>query len=319
MRSVRGPIGSVIGTFKMFNIGVLELLARMPLQQKIYMTLLLALMAGIEGLPFAEDIEDLIDTIGQRFPELGVTTNSKKWLDKTSRKVFGQFLGNAFVQGLPSALMPFDVSQRMSMGNLIPGTALAKVRETDKTRDIRDLLGPAVSLLYGVYGGAEDLLHGNYLAAGKRALPLAAQNVLKGAEMVAKGEAQDLRGQRITKTTPLEGVGKMLGLNPNVVAERQRVQASIKNDEQYLTVTRGVLLDQYVNALISHKQDVAEEILKKIRAWNKANPSMPITLNPRSISERMSNMMSSQENRLTRAAPRAMRGEVLDQLQTLDR
>ena len=96
----RGAIGSTVFTFKQFNVNVLELMTRLPLQQKIYMMFLLLLMAGLEGLPFAEDIEDLIDTVGQRFPELGVTTNSKKWLDKTSRKVLGQFLGNAFVQGM---------------------------------------------------------------------------------------------------------------------------------------------------------------------------------------------------------------------------
>jgi hypothetical protein len=310
----RGPIGSTMFTFKQFNINVLELLHRMPLQQKIYMMFLLMLAAGVEGLPFAEDLEDLIDTIGQRFPELGVTTNSKKWLDKTARKVFGQFLGNAFVQGLPSAASPFDVSQRLSMGNLIPGTAFGKVSETDKFRDVRDLVGPAAGLVYGAFGGLEDLLKGNYLSAAKKAAPTAVQNLVRGTEMAATGEAKDTRGQFVTKVGVGEAIGKAAGLNPNKVAEIQRVQRNIKTDENLIQVMKSDLLDQYVNAIINHRQDDINAISKKIMAWNKSHPDMPIVMSPSAIRNRIALARMSGENRLIKQAPKPLRGDVAEQL-----
>jgi hypothetical protein len=51
------------------------------------------LAAGGEGMPFAEDIEDIIDTIGQW---LGYSTNSKKWLRDQATESLGEG-GGAFV------------------------------------------------------------------------------------------------------------------------------------------------------------------------------------------------------------------------------
>ena len=56
-------IGAVAFTFKQFSISYVELLARMPWRQRALMIALLVAAAGLEGLPFAEDLEDLIDTI----------------------------------------------------------------------------------------------------------------------------------------------------------------------------------------------------------------------------------------------------------------
>jgi hypothetical protein len=309
----RGALGATLFTFKQFSVNVIELMTRLPLQQKIYMMMMLILMAGIEGLPFAEDLEDLIDTIGQRFPELGVTHNSKKWLDTKAKMVFGQFMGQAFIQGLPSALTPFDVSQRLSLGNLVPGSAIAKVSERDKTRDIRDFIGPAAGLVYGVAGGMEELLRGNVVGAAKKALPLAIQNVVKGGEMLATGEARNAKGQFIAKTDTVDGLGKAIGLNPNVVANEQRLQQKISTDTNYLSVSKGALTDQYVNAIIHQRYDELSDIRKKIDSWNRANPGMPIILTPRSIREKIRLANMDPDARRLKQAPKALRGEVARQ------
>lgn len=306
----RGPIGSTLFTFKQFSINTLELMARLPLQQKIYMLIILMLMAGVEGLPFAEDLEDLIDTIGQRFPETGVTTNSKKWLDRHAKDLFGQFLGKAFVQGLPSAGMGFDASKRFGLGNLIPGSAALKVSETDKMRDVRDMFGAVAGLAYAAAGASEDLLRGNVAAAAKKALPTAAGNVLKGGEMLTKGEARDAHGNFTTKITPLEAAGKMIGLNPNAIADKQRIMDKVSNDESYIAVTKAALVDQYINALVNNQQDDLIRINKQIMDWNKAHPELPIVMTPKAIRERMRLAMMDADTRQLKRAPKPLRAEI---------
>lgn len=310
----RGPLGSTLMTFKQFNINVLELLARMPVQQKIYMLVLLVMAAGIEGLPFAEDLEDLIDTVGQRFPELGVTTNSKKWLDKHTRRIFGQFMGNALMQGVPSSVLPWDVSQRMSMGNLLPATAIGKISETDKFRDVRDAMGPIASLIYGAASGAENILKGNFVDAAKLALPVAAQNAIKGGQMLATGKALDAKGQLIGPITKTEAAGKAVGLNPNVVASDTRVKASIANDENTVAQLKADIYQRYINGLVQQNPKDIQEAFRAVTAWNKANPTLPIILNPREINQKVSAAYMDLQQRTIKQAPKALRAEVYDQL-----
>ena len=61
------------------------------------------------------------------------------------------------VSGLPG--VPLDVSGRLGMGNLIPGTGLLTKKE-DHSRDVAELAGPAADLVQRVYGGAGLALDG---------------------------------------------------------------------------------------------------------------------------------------------------------------
>jgi hypothetical protein len=61
----RGTIGATVFTFKQFSIAYIEFLKRLPPQQRLLALAILWLLAGTQGLPFAEDIEDIIDTIAQ--------------------------------------------------------------------------------------------------------------------------------------------------------------------------------------------------------------------------------------------------------------
>ena len=62
----RGPVGATVMTFKQFSISYLEFLSRLPRREKAIALGVLMVAAGLEGLPFADDLDDLIDTIMQR-------------------------------------------------------------------------------------------------------------------------------------------------------------------------------------------------------------------------------------------------------------
>jgi len=149
-----------------------------------------------------------------------------------------------------------------------------------------------------------------FLGAAKSALPTAAQNFVKGSEMLARGEARDTRGQFTAKVSPLEAVGKAAGFNPNAVADRQRVTGEIRNDENFIAVTKSALMDEFVNAIRSGDRDDIESVRRKIASWNKSNPTMPIVITPQAMRRRLQLAGMSPDVRSIKLAPRPLRGEV---------
>jgi N12 class adenine-specific DNA methylase len=161
----RGPVGATVFTFKQFSISYLELAKRLYGRDKVafaFMALMLLAAAGIEGLPFAEDIEDMIDTIGQW---MGFATNSKKALRKWAERIVGRDVAPVALHGISGLpWMPVDVSVRMGMQNLIPGTSMLKLSEKNKARDVLEFVGPA-----GQFVPTEDTRSGARSSASRTA------------------------------------------------------------------------------------------------------------------------------------------------------
>jgi hypothetical protein len=99
---------------------------------------MLLLMSGAGGVPFMEDAEDLIDGAGQM---MGYNISAKQWRKELLANVVGKELGEFMEQGLsglPGA--PIDVSGRLGMGNLLPGTGLF-LDKPNRERDLMEIVG----------------------------------------------------------------------------------------------------------------------------------------------------------------------------------
>src|SRR5690606_37371981 len=107
------------------------------------MLAMVLLMGGGGGLPFMEDMEDLIAGIAQI---AGYNSSTKKARQQFLIDTFGADASDFIergVSGLPG--VPLDVSGRLGLGNLIPGTGMFLDR-SNHTRDILELLGPVGDL-----------------------------------------------------------------------------------------------------------------------------------------------------------------------------
>jgi hypothetical protein len=145
MRWGRGAVGGTLFTFKTYSISYLELLNRMwtqggPEGKRAvgWAMVMLMLMGGAGGLPFLEDLEDLIDGIAQM---MGYNVSSKQWRKQAIEDVIGKELGefvNSGLSGFPGA--PIDVSGRLGMGDLIPGTGLFMTKQS-RERDMMESSG----------------------------------------------------------------------------------------------------------------------------------------------------------------------------------
>jgi hypothetical protein len=94
----------------------------------------LAVGAGVDGLPFAEDIMDLIDTIAQRV--FGSPFNSKRAIRNiaktASEAMVGADLSSVVLNGVVNEVTGMSFASRVGLGNLIP--ALASAPQTTTTR-----------------------------------------------------------------------------------------------------------------------------------------------------------------------------------------
>lgn len=119
----------------------------------------LLLMGGAGGLPFMEDLEDLVDGIAQL---MGYNVNAMQWRKEAMRDVVGKEMAEFVEQGLsglPGA--PIDVSGRLGLGNLIPGTGLF-LSKPNRERDLLEVVGPAGDLISRGFSGARKLVTGDW-------------------------------------------------------------------------------------------------------------------------------------------------------------
>ncbi|TSJ82491.1 PLxRFG domain-containing protein, partial [Chitinimonas sp. BJB300] len=174
----RGVLGATVFTFKQYSISYLEMFKRMDRQGQVIALAVLLLAAGLQGLPFAEDIQDLIDTLG-RF--MGFNTDSEASLRRAVMGSLGKTIGGVVLDGA-SAMpgMPLDVQGRLGLGNLLPGTRLLTPFENNKTDDIAQFAGPVGGLMNQAGKAFGNLASGDVAAAFGAITPVALQNIAKG-------------------------------------------------------------------------------------------------------------------------------------------
>ena len=334
-RWARGPIGAPLFTFKKFGISWIETFGRMASSgpegkaAAILMLAMLVLMAGIEGLPFREDIEDLIDGFAGRV--LDREFQAKAWRRKLLEDAIGETWANfvnSGISGLPGA--PLDVSGRLGMHNLIPGTG-ALVKKKDYGNDMFEVAGAFGGLLKQ-YGEAASLaVEGNLKQASIKALPVAGQNVAKGVDMAMTGTYRDSRGNVVSSVSTSEAVGKGIGFQPRSVAELQSSTFMQQRRIAQVRMAESEMVDQAASAIflegLKAKKEgrvfnVNEESLKtlpgyveameRLELWNKNNPDSPIKIEPRQLISKIKSMSTEKAERIIKQAPREMRGSVAE-------
>lgn len=312
----RSSIGNVIFTFKTFLINYLEFLSRLPRKEKLLALGILVFMAGAEGLPGSDDLDDLIDTIGQ---SLGYNTNTKEFKDSVLNDFYsqlispeaGRILTNLTLHGI-SSILPFDVSQRLSAGNLIPGTSLLKKTETDRSRDALEFIGPAGSLIKrGVdafdAASTRDSLPGKATAISHALVPKAISDAWQALDMIQSGHYRDARGRNIAETSGMDAFFKGIGFQPNAVAEQRRPERFLAQALAMVRETKADINELWAQGLFEHDQSKVEEARNMLHDWNEKNPDCRIQLNQRAIQNRVRAKKLLSRERLIKSTPKTLR------------
>ncbi len=304
----RGAIGATVFTFKQFSVSYIEFLKRLPPKQRALALAVLFIAAGLQGWPFAEDAEDLIDTIGQSF---GYDTNSKRWLHEFAVRNLGEGFGEFAINGF-SAIpgMPLDVQARMGLGNLIPGSAMFKPSEQDRSRDVLEFVGPAGALAKSAMDSMAALQRGDLFEAIRAPMPVAVKNGMKAAEMGVTGEYRDGKGRKVMNVDGWDTAIKAVGFQPSAVAKESRRTFEAKQSVDMAKKVEADISDKWAHGIIDKNPDAVREARADLAEWNAKNPESRIAITPQQIFRRVKEARMTREQRFIKTVPKEMRRDI---------
>jgi len=323
-RWARNTLGSLAMTFKQYSIAYVELLSRMwnagepgspersaGRRGALYMLAVLFIMSGADGLPFEQDLEDLIDGILQR---MGYNFSTKRKKEQFFVDVLGQEGADFALKGVSGITgVPIDLAGRLGMGNLIPATGLFKTKDSH-VRDVAELAGAPGDFAVRSYNALSNAASGNVKGAINEIAPRAVSNAMKGAEMVSSGQASDTRGYKINDVSPLEGAMKAIGFQPNSTAHIQDDKGQALDLMAQARAKSAKIQEHWAQGLAKGDADMVQEAREMRDEWNAKNPESPIRTNMPAIIKRVRNMKMDAMQRTQNTAPKAMKAAVREEL-----
>jgi hypothetical protein len=290
----RGAIGATLFTFKTFTVQYVEFLKRLPPKERALALGMLVLLAGAQGLPFAEDAEDLLDTVAQG---LGYNFTTKEQMDRFLVATLGRPFADFLQHGASgTGLLPFDVSQRLGMADLLPATGVLKPSETRKEEQVLEV--------FGVAGGfVRDALKG-------QVAPVALRNAAKAIEMYDRGIYTDTRGRKVMDVSPLDAAMKGIGLQPAGVAAESRAAGTAFEKRALFSKVKSEITEQMALGQFENDKAKIQAARDRLADWNRKNPEAQIVLNGQSVRRRVTEMRRDRADRLVRSTPKELRSQV---------
>lgn len=321
----RGAVGGTLMTFKTYTVSYMELMHRLWTQgekgseerkqgQKAVGIMLgtLFLLGGAGGLPFMEDAEDLIDGIGQI---MGYNLSSKKWRQDFLDEWTGEMMGD-FLDGGISSLSgsPADVSGRLGLGNLIPGTGIFKER-TSNSRDVLEIVGPAGDFVGRVATGTRDIAKGvanlDSTSLKKGALefaPTAVRNAVKGTSMATSGIYKDTKGYKVADVSPIDAAFKFVGFQPRDISKIQEANYLGQSSTSYYNLRASSIRALWAAGVVEGNESKVADAKAAVKDWNEKNPNQKIIVKPNDIARRVREMRMDKSDRVVKRAPKSSRG-----------
>lgn len=321
----RGDVRQFIFMFKMFPVNSIQMLAALPRKEQLLALGILAMFSGLKGLPFAEDLMDLLDTIAQA---LGLGPG-KIWRGSAEKSLaealdaIAPGMTPVLMRGLLNTITPANVADRVSLSNIIPGTGIA-LAGADVGREMMEIAGPVASFLQGAVATSADIARWGLGTAGvidnttpftkvMRESPVVMLRAL--GDMMAYDNAGAIVSQKGYVVSRDLTLGTMLtralGFYPSAaVAENDVVRLS-KRISDYQKDISGIYRGQYVAAKIGKDEDRAREVLQMVRDWNEAAKGTGLEIRgfEGSANRALREAKRSATERYLKAAPKAMRPE----------
>jgi len=316
----RGAVGGTLMTFKTYSVAYLELMSRLwsqgePGSQErtdgrkaaALMIATLMLLGGAGGLPFEEDAEDLIDGAAQL---MGYNFSTQKAKEEFLSGIFGDTIGRFIdkgVTGLPG--VPLDVSGRLGMGNLIPGTGLL-LEKTSHANDVLEIAGPMGDFATRVLSGAKSVASGDVGAGLLEMAPTAVRNAAKGIDMEATGMYRDYKGYKVLETNHLEAALKSIGFQPSGVARVQESNRINQGSKAFYNSQAQEIRSQWAAGIFEKDSAKVQKARDAVAEWNTKNPEQKMVIKIPDVMRRVREMSKNKDERIAATAPKAMRAQM---------
>ncbi len=283
MRGKRG----IIFVFKQFVQHMLWL-SRYEPGGKQYLLVMLAL-AGVSGLPFAEDIMDIAGWAMRKFGyrkgpreyarefAMALGANPDMIMHGVSRDSFG-LRQVADMVGIP--LPAIDLSGSMSMGRVIPGVEPLTSQQDFSERVSRagtDTGGALVSAAMGIMQALADD-HPDHFKRFEKALPSVLKSISKSYRYMRDGAEMTRTGRVVADFNPHDPMSKMeiiataLGFPSTRVTQSWEQIMAQRDAEKFFLIRRASLMEDVNYAKRTKDREAYADAKKAIKRYNKEAP-----------------------------------------------
>jgi len=327
----RGDVRQFLFMFKMFPVNSVQMLAALPRQEQLLALGILAMFAGLKGLPFAEDLMDLIDTIAQALG-LGPSKVWKGSAEKTLAEALDAIapgMTPVLMRGVLNTFTPANVADRVSLSNIIPGTGIA-LAGADVGRELIEIAGPVASFLQGAVAMSADMARYGLETVGVlddktslnkilRESPVAMLRAL--GDMSAYNTAGAIVSQKGFVVSEDLHLGTMLtralGFYPAAAVAENDVVRLAKRVGDYQKDVAATYRGLYISAKIAKDNTRANEVLEMVNDWNDAAKGTGLELRnfQQSANRALREAQLTATERFLRTQPKAMRPETEQMLQ----
>ena len=261
--------------FKMFTVNTAALIANLPLKGQVVMLGSLWLLSGLRGVPYAEDIEDLVNTLAQKF---GIPMPSIR--DSIRRTGDGLLpgLGETLVSGALNKLVPYDVGGRFSAGDIAPGTGMF-LAGADVQREFFQIGGPMASWTQQAVGTIGSIIDA-IVPGGKapsltsilRESPVTFGRALGDAVAYEQyGAIVDKRGYTVSNDyNSAIAIGRILGLYPGSASRAYESVRESKLIVEYQKSMTSYYRDRIVAAQVQGDRAKVADLYDEVREWNRS-------------------------------------------------
>lgn len=271
----RSGIQSFVYMYKVFPTTSVQMFMNMSRGGKAGMIVALWMLTGLTGLPFAEDLEDVLDTLAQKLKISG-------W--RGIRYEASQFIDDIFpgmspylLKGIVNQYLPADIAGRTSLGDLLPATDIL-LAGADVSRGLSEIAGPAPAMLIGTAQFASDLLAVPFsttttLETAAREAPVTMIRALADAYAYTQsGAVVDRRGYTVSPDMDAGTViTRALGFYPVAAANQYEVIRAAKRMTDYQREVVTGYRTAWVSAMMRNDRDFARQIEESVDEWNTAS------------------------------------------------
>lgn len=314
----RGNVLQYLFIFKMYPILTTELIAALPPAGRTTLLASLFLMAGYKGLPFFDDIMDLIDTLCQKF---GITKHD---LEQDILKLTDSIApgsGKLLQRGIIDSLTGSTVSTKVGLGDMIPLTGAFR-DGANFEQEMSNFLGPLYSsaTMAVDYAGTAGKVVAETVGLSDRTsdpadllrkAPLTAFRSLGDAFSYARdGRITDTKGRVVSKdVSPMVVITRALGFFPGEATSQNDMVRMATHAAEHAKAIKARYVVAYADAKVKGDTAKMAEVANDVREWNSKFKGTEFEINDfikagnRSAKERG----QSTADRYLRSAPKNVR------------
>ncbi len=268
----RGKIKGNVLVFKRYMLGMIKFLGNDP--GALRALAMIALLAGLTGLPFAEDLLDLASWLGRKVT--GRRFDAEAELAELINDAGGK--PELLLHGVSRYAGPFDMSGSLSLGDIVPYTkALGEPGDFENKlpkmiQETGALLNVPLQMMQAAQSNNPDNIR-----RLEPIMPVWARNITKAWRFAEEGAATTPRGEALVRFDPSDPLaywtnigGQALGFTPRELSRAYERRNLIHNAMEFYRLRREALLNAWALASLRKDREAMADAKKEIRDFNAA-------------------------------------------------